>query len=59
MTKISPSTKYLYGANMAFSVEHLQAMGGFPEQIGRNGAGALLSCEETQVQDALLMPGIS
>jgi glycosyltransferase involved in cell wall biosynthesis len=45
--------QYIYGANMAFSVEHLLAMGGFPEQVGRTGAASLLSCEETHLQDAL------
>jgi glucosyl-dolichyl phosphate glucuronosyltransferase len=49
--------QYLYGANMAFAVECLQAAGGFPEQVGRNGTGSLLSCEETQVQDALRAAG--
>jgi glucosyl-dolichyl phosphate glucuronosyltransferase len=49
--------QYVYGANMAFSVEHLQAAGGFPEQVGRTGAGSLLSAEETHLQDALRAGG--
>jgi hypothetical protein len=48
-----PKLQYLFGANMAFAVEQLLAVGGFPEQIGRSGAMSLLSCEELQVQDAL------
>ena len=46
-----PKGKYIYGANMAFSVERLLAIGAFPEQLGRNGH-SLLSCEETGIQDA-------
>jgi glycosyltransferase involved in cell wall biosynthesis len=49
--------RYAYGANMAFSVEHLQAAGGFPEQVGRTGAGSLLSAEETHLQDVLRAGG--
>src|SRR5262249_7034141 len=48
-----PEHQYLYGCNMAFAVEKLQAIGGFQEQVGRKGVGSLLSSEETQVQDGL------
>jgi glycosyltransferase involved in cell wall biosynthesis len=47
------SHEHLFGANMAFAVAPLRACGGFPVQIGRTGAGTLLSREELEVQDTL------
>jgi hypothetical protein len=52
-----PQRLYLYGANMAYAVEPLRTNGGFPEQVGRVGAGSLLSGEETHLQDVLRNKG--
>jgi glucosyl-dolichyl phosphate glucuronosyltransferase len=51
------SNEYVYGANMAFAVEPLRAVGGFAVEVGRSGSVSLLSGEETRVQDALRKAG--
>lgn len=50
---------YVYGANMCFRADALRAIGGFREQLGRQGTAALLSNEELQVQDELKKRGYS
>ncbi len=50
---------YVYGANICFRVDALRAIGGFREQLGRQGTAALLSNEEAQVQDELRKRGYS
>ncbi|NEO29044.1 MAG: glycosyltransferase family 2 protein [Symploca sp. SIO3C6] len=38
--------KHLFGANMTYQREALQLIGGFSENLGRQGSKNLLSCEE-------------
>ncbi len=50
--------EWVAGANIAFRVAALEAIGGFDTSLGRNGDGAsLLSAEETAVTDQLRARG--
>lgn len=51
-----PDGVAVYGANMAFRTAALQAIGGFPEELGRVGA-RLLSGEEVEVLERLRARG--
>lgn len=51
-----PEGVAVYGANMAFRTAALQAVGGFPEELGRVGA-RLLSGEEVEVLQRLRARG--
>jgi GT2 family glycosyltransferase len=51
-----PDGVAVYGANMAFRTAALQAVGGFPEELGRVGH-RLLSGEEVEVLDRLRARG--
>lgn len=49
--------EWLAGCNIAFRRTMLDAVGGFSEALGRTGAAALLSNEETQVVDLIRADG--
>ncbi|MBP0463164.1 glycosyltransferase [Roseomonas sp. PWR1] len=50
--------EWVAGANIAFRIAALEAIGGFDTSLGRNGGGAsLLSAEETAVTDRLRARG--
>lgn len=52
-----PAGVAVYGANMAFRVDALREIGGFPEELGRVG-DRLLSGEEVEVLDRLRAKGL-
>jgi GT2 family glycosyltransferase len=49
--------EHAYGANIAVHVERTQAIGGFPENLGRKKSGSLLSNEELLIQNDLRAQG--